>query len=666
MSYFPHAYQKSFVAGTSSPLITNGTTASSALTAGKIALINASTNTSCDLSTSTSLSYTTVPLAYLAQGSFHTKDKMGPFHGGFQESVKSKGINPKYISSFTVSEPLDAIQDIQQIPVTAGCNILCNSTYRLRVDIKGSPALRFLTHNAYFTLDAFTGCCTTLGVNSTTGTDPIDPNVVLVQWADRINLYPTVKDFIKARVWNQVLVGSSGSKAGATGTAVTTAAASITLSEVGGVTAGNRVIFSPSYNGGTPSAATSTISGTTFTLGATSTVAFTVGQVITGTGVTAGTTITALLTGTGAASGSTFSVNISQTTSSATITGAAATGTKCTVGSIAGNTFTVTGVSSGLFSVGQVLTGTNVATGTTIVSRVSGGGGNGSVFTINICHPTTVTASGASPIATVSPTIAYVDSTYSATTGAGSVSLVAADKIDTPSTTAITAFTTTAITNANVKIYKQFAINSDNIINSFATTNFTAVTASDANGILDIKAINSFLEIVGAYVDTTFGDASFSPRDHVEYQPVELYSSISILDVLGNQCATTCIIPAEVQQAIQGRGFGETLVRELILSKRYQQEPWQQDPRLREVLDYSVANPAVSTPELLRANKYLIYNLLHAVPRKANPSGMMDNDQYMIRLYVPSSVGRLTLLEQNIGNWLTTANNYDTKFTVLP
>jgi hypothetical protein len=228
-----------------------------------------------------------------------------------------------------------------------------------------------------------------------------------------------------------------------------------------------------------------------------------------------------------------------------------------------------------------------------------------------------------------------------ATTGSGAVALVAADTIQTASSTAISNVTTTIITP---KIY--------GAITTATYTPLTGATAPDT--------VNSFLEIVGAYVDTVFGDCSFSPIDHVEYQPIEIYASITALDPLGNQCLAQCFVPTETQQAIQGRGFGETLIRELILAKRYQQEPWQQDPRLREVLDY---NPF---GEVTRASKYFIYNLLHSVPRRSNPSGTMDNDQYMIRIFVPLATGRLTALEQGITEWLETANNYDTKFTLLP
>jgi len=548
MAYFPHAYQKSLVATNATPLISAAGTASSALLAGQIALIDASTNLSVALSTSAP-TYSGTPLAYLAQGSFHTKDKMGPFHGGYQESVKSKGINPKYISSFTVSEPATAVQDIQQISATAGCNVTCNTTYRLRIDLKGSPALRFLTHNAYFTLDANTGCCDASSNN-------VDPNVVLLGWSDRLALYPTVKDFVKATVWNQVLLSTG---LGATATA--TAANALTVSDRTGILAGQRVVFTPTN------------------------------------------------------------------------------ATSATTSSIAGNLFTVGTDTNTIFSVGQVLTGTGVAAGTTIVSRVSGGGGTGSTFTVNISQTV-----ASATISSVTPVTAYVISTYSATTGSGAVALVAADTIQTASATAISNVTTTTIT--------------PKFFGAITTDTYTPLTGATAP-----DTVNSFLEIVGAYVDTTFGDASFSPRDHVEYQPIEIYSSITALDPLGNQCLAQCFVPAEVQQAIQGRGFGETLVRELILAKRYQQEPWQQDPRLREVLDYTVANASIATPELVRANKYYIYNLLHAVPRKSNPSGMMDNDQYLIRIY--SSV-RLTALEQGITYWLTQANNYDTTFKLLP
>ena len=65
------------------------------------------------------------------------------------------------------------------------------------------------------------------------------------------------------------------------------------------------------------------ISTTTFTDTTHGSGRFTVGMALTGTGVTAGTYITALGTGTGANNGGTYTVNISQTVTSQTITGTA-------------------------------------------------------------------------------------------------------------------------------------------------------------------------------------------------------------------------------------------------------------------------------------------------------------------------------------------------------
>lgn len=67
---------------------------------------------------------------------------------------------------------------------------------------------------------------------------------------------------------------------------------------------------------GTGSISTTTFTDTTHTSGR-----FTVGSILSGTGVTAGTYITALGTGTGANNGGTYTVNISQTVSSTEITG---------------------------------------------------------------------------------------------------------------------------------------------------------------------------------------------------------------------------------------------------------------------------------------------------------------------------------------------------------
>jgi hypothetical protein len=219
----------------------------------------------------------------LASGSVHGqwtagKDKVGPFHGGYSESIKSKTINPKYVSNFyrvdscpaqqaqvtvglTTSTPIvltsvssssttitvsstagilpgmtiavvsgtgtlatsvnaNVVQAVTgtttftiltaptvalssatisvSSALTATCpqEYLCGETYSLRVDLKGSPALRFLTRNSYYTASAYTGCCPTGSLAPTA----VNPLIVYVNWAYQLLNSPLIGPFIQVQV----------------------------------------------------------------------------------------------------------------------------------------------------------------------------------------------------------------------------------------------------------------------------------------------------------------------------------------------------------------------------------------------------------------------------------------------------------------------------------
>jgi hypothetical protein len=85
-----------------------------------------------------------------------------------------------------------------------------------------------------------------------------------------------------------------------------------------------------SLNVGELTVASETITGTygTLTLGGASAVPFAVGDVLTGSGVTAGSRVTQILTGTGGGAGDTVAVDPTQTVGSATITASIAVETK--------------------------------------------------------------------------------------------------------------------------------------------------------------------------------------------------------------------------------------------------------------------------------------------------------------------------------------------------
>ena len=311
MAYFNHAFEKAFLgtgATRSSVAVTklDGTTVSTSTNLGYVTTdgvptyglnqlkASAASETANGyfgiFSPSTNLTITpdTCCNAYIAGSAIYDNDKIGPLAGGYQETNKSKMINPKYVSRFysvapcspqnnvihvgstywtagggvlttdtlvagtgypatgiaavtggtgtgmvvsyvagggtvdsivivnpgkgyTVGDTLtidagndDATFDVATVTdahaqegcgTTAECckEFLCGETYYLRLDVKGSPALRFLNHNAYATVDAYTGCCPDGAIAPVA----VDSTTVMIAWANAIVNNPIVAPFIQ-------------------------------------------------------------------------------------------------------------------------------------------------------------------------------------------------------------------------------------------------------------------------------------------------------------------------------------------------------------------------------------------------------------------------------------------------------------------------------------
>jgi len=110
---------------------------------------------------------------------------------------------------------------------------------------------------------------------------------------------------------------------------------------------------------------TGTISGTTLTVTAVANGTIGVGQSLFGVGITSETVITALGTGSGGVG--TYTINISQTVSTAETMNSTAVAAKITA-SISGSTLNVTAVASGTLYPGQTIQGTNVTANTVITA----------------------------------------------------------------------------------------------------------------------------------------------------------------------------------------------------------------------------------------------------------------------------------------------------------
>lgn len=210
MAYFNHAFRKTLVATKraqgettpGSPGGTAGVTGGILQTTGLHTSVLKSTAPSegyqlgpgtvgyFDAKTDLSIDLTDICPFYLGAASLKTEDKQGPFHGGYQTSTKTKVINPKYLRKVWKVESNAATRAVLEIGGTpdnvaanAACNkeFLCEETYYLRIEAKGTAALRFANHNLYQNLSAYGGCCVDPAAPAA-----VDPVGIYLQFAEQL------------------------------------------------------------------------------------------------------------------------------------------------------------------------------------------------------------------------------------------------------------------------------------------------------------------------------------------------------------------------------------------------------------------------------------------------------------------------------------------------
>jgi hypothetical protein len=151
------------------------------------------------------------------------------------------------------------------------------------------------------------------------------------------------------------------------------------------------------------------------------------------------------------------------------------------------------------------------------------------------------------------------------------------------------------------------------------------------------------LRLFGAYVETKFGNCTFQVTDFFEKEPLRLYASL--VDLNGDPCVFDGICVIQECLGVQGMGFGEQVVRDLILAESYLQNFFHSgDFRVREITQgYDILNA------INRNSLYYRYFILHTVPRYNNPTGVFDNDQYMLEIITTAANATL---ETYVDTWL--------------
>ena len=116
-------------------------------------------------------------------------------------TIKSPTGTPGTLAVYTVGT-VTAANTQTGCGTTSTCckEFLCGETYSLRVDVKGSPAMRFLNHNAYATVDAYTGCCADNVIAPTV----VDSTGVFIAWANALITNPIVAPFLQIVVQTEL------------------------------------------------------------------------------------------------------------------------------------------------------------------------------------------------------------------------------------------------------------------------------------------------------------------------------------------------------------------------------------------------------------------------------------------------------------------------------
>ena len=145
--------------------------------------------------------------------------------------------------------------------------------------------------------------------------------------------------------------------------------------------------------------------------------------------------------------------------------------------------------------------------------------------------------------------------------------------------------------------------------------------------------------------ETEFADCSVDTRDWYNTQPLTMI--MSEVDDEGDACNTGCYklsdgttdMPAEGITTVVEQDYvsGESVFRDLIMDSRYRQEGgWNQgnrdSARFGEIQKSDKLLAAVN-----RGGMYSVYYLQHSVPRYNNPTGVFDNDQYVVAIAVEST-----------------------------
>ena len=151
------------------------------------------------------------------------------------------------------------------------------------------------------------------------------------------------------------------------------------------------------------------------------------------------------------------------------------------------------------------------------------------------------------------------------------------------------------------------------------------------------------MRLIGAYTDTQFQNCTFELTDHYEIQPVRIYASL--VDYTGDPCVFEGLCVVTECPSRQGIGWGEAVVREILLSESYLTNFFHTNKRIREITQGDQLLGSVDR----FTGYYTRYYIQHNVPQHANNSQTYDNQQYLLEII---TAGQSAGFEAFMAQWL--------------
>jgi len=157
------------------------------------------------------------------------------------------------------------------------------------------------------------------------------------------------------------------------------------------------------------------------------------------------------------------------------------------------------------------------------------------------------------------------------------------------------------------------------------------------------------LQLTIAYIGTTYGDCTFTPRDRFEYSPLWIHASL--VSQSPDPCAWNTTINTsvpnmftEIQVPKPAIGTGDFIRRDYIMSQRYRQQQFNDSlystdiMRMREI-ENDTSALAIPSRSAVYDQIILIFNTV----RRDNPTAVHSNDRYMICIDVPTGTNTNSL-----------------------